>query len=86
MPRRAAKVTQADIARAIRAAKEAGAGEVVVDGEGHIRITLAAPERPQTPVKPAVVGPPATPAVPFKRLESPRPAPAEPDQKRLKST
>jgi hypothetical protein len=41
MPRRPAKVTQADIARAIRAAKEAGAGEVTVDGEGVIRIALA---------------------------------------------
>jgi hypothetical protein len=35
-------VTQADIARAIRAAKEAGAGEVTIDGEGIIRITLVA--------------------------------------------
>jgi hypothetical protein len=42
MPRRPAKVTQADIARAIRAAKEAGAGEVTVDGEGIIRIALVA--------------------------------------------
>jgi hypothetical protein len=51
MPRRPAKVTQADIARAIRAAKEAGASEVTVDGEGVIRITLAAgapPINPQT--------------------------------------
>jgi hypothetical protein len=30
MPRRAAQVTQADIARVIRAAKQAGAAEVVV--------------------------------------------------------
>ena len=42
MPRRPAKVTQADIARAIRAAKEAGASEVTVDGEGVIRIALTA--------------------------------------------
>jgi hypothetical protein len=42
MPRRPAKVTQADIARAIRAAKEAGANEVTVDGEGVIRIALTA--------------------------------------------
>jgi hypothetical protein len=41
MPRRPAKITQADIARAIRAAKAAGAGEVTVDGEGVIRIELA---------------------------------------------
>ncbi|WP_283814269.1 hypothetical protein [Bradyrhizobium aeschynomenes] len=40
MPRRPAKVTQADIARAIRAAKEAGAAEVVVDTDGVIRIAL----------------------------------------------
>jgi hypothetical protein len=37
MPRRPAKIIQADIARAIRAAKAAGAGEVTVDGEGVIR-------------------------------------------------
>ena len=48
MPRRPAKVTQADIARAIRAAKEAGANAVTIDGEGVIRITLvgAAPIMP----------------------------------------
>ena len=49
MPRRPAKVTQADIARAIRAAKEAGASEVTVDGNGVIRIVLmesAAPIQP----------------------------------------
>lgn len=40
MPRRPAKVTQADIARAIRAAKEAGASAVIVDAEGTIRISL----------------------------------------------
>jgi hypothetical protein len=40
MPRRPAKVTQADIARAIRAAKEAGANAVTIDGDGVIRITL----------------------------------------------
>ena len=41
MPRRPAKVTQADIARAIRADKEAGAHSVTIDGEGLIRIELA---------------------------------------------
>jgi hypothetical protein len=41
MPRRPAKVTQADIARAIRAAREAGAREVSVDGSV-IRIALTA--------------------------------------------
>jgi hypothetical protein len=40
MPRRPAKVTQADIARAIRAAKEAGAHSVTIDSEGLIRIKL----------------------------------------------
>ncbi len=40
MPRRPAKVTQADIARAIRAAKQAGAKAVTVDGNGVIRIVL----------------------------------------------
>jgi hypothetical protein len=41
MPRRPARVTQADIARALRAAKEAGANEVIVDNDGVIRIVLA---------------------------------------------
>jgi hypothetical protein len=42
MPRRAARVTQADIARAIRAARQAGASSVAVDAEGVIRIALTA--------------------------------------------
>jgi hypothetical protein len=46
VPRRPAKVTQADIARAIRAAKDAGASEVTVDSEGVIRIALIAAIRP----------------------------------------
>ena len=48
MPRRPAKVTQTDIARAIRAAKEAGANAVTIDGDGVIRICLvgAAPIKP----------------------------------------
>ena len=50
MPRRPAKVTQADIARAIRAAKEAGVGEVTVDGEGVIRIILGAATAPIRPI------------------------------------
>jgi hypothetical protein len=49
MPRRPAKVTQADIARAIRAAKAAGASAVTVDGEGVIRIALAANAAPIKP-------------------------------------
>jgi hypothetical protein len=47
MPRRPAKVTQADIARAIRAAKEAGGSTVTIDREGVIRITLG-----PAPIKP----------------------------------
>ena len=49
MPRRPAKVTQADIARAIRAAKEAGASAVTVDGDGVIRIALTASAAPIKP-------------------------------------
>jgi hypothetical protein len=49
MPRRPAKVTQADIARAIRAAKEAGASAVTVDSEGVIRIVLTAGTAPIQP-------------------------------------
>ena len=51
MPRRPAKITQADIARAIRAAKEAGASAVTVDGDGVIRIVLTASGAPI--IKPA---------------------------------
>jgi hypothetical protein len=40
MPRRPAKVTQSDIARAIRAAKSAGAREVTVDCDGVIHIAI----------------------------------------------
>jgi hypothetical protein len=40
MPRRPAKVTQADIARAVRAAKGAGASEIAGDCDGVIRIAL----------------------------------------------
>jgi hypothetical protein len=46
MPRRPAKVTQADIARAIRAAKEAGASAITVDAEGVIRIALTSNAAP----------------------------------------
>ena len=41
MPRRAAKITQGEVARVIRAAKEAGAAEVIIDGEGQIRVVLS---------------------------------------------
>lgn len=40
MSRRPALVTQADVARAIRAAKQAGAGAVEVLKDGTIRISL----------------------------------------------
>jgi hypothetical protein len=46
MPRRPAKVTQADIARAIRAAKEAGASGVTIDQEGVIQIALTSSAAP----------------------------------------
>jgi hypothetical protein len=48
------RITEADVKRAargvIRAAKEAGASEVTVDGEGVIRIALMASA---TPIEPA---------------------------------
>jgi hypothetical protein len=50
MPRRPARVTQADIARAIRAARDAGASAVTIDGDGVIRIALAGVA---APIKPA---------------------------------
>lgn len=49
MPRRPAKVTQADLARAIRAAKEAGASAVSVDADGVIRIALTSSAMPTKP-------------------------------------
>jgi hypothetical protein len=39
--RRQARVTQADITRALRAAKQAGAGDVVVAPDGSIVIRLS---------------------------------------------
>ena len=51
MPRRPAKVTQAEIARAIRAAQEAGAREVTVDSDGNIRIPLKPSATPNAPTK-----------------------------------
>ena len=41
MSRTAAKVTQADVARAIRAAKQTGAGYVEILPDGSIRISLS---------------------------------------------
>lgn len=40
IPRRAAKITQGEIAGVIRAAREAGAAEAIIDGEGQIRVVL----------------------------------------------
>ncbi len=53
MPRRPAQVTQADIARVIRAAKQAGAAEVVVKiGEQALIVRFAVPESPQKGLEP----------------------------------
>ena len=41
MSRRHAKVTQADVARAIRAAKQAGAGDVTIRPDGTIVVALS---------------------------------------------
>ena len=50
MPRRPAQITQAEVARIIRAAKQAGASEVVVKfGEQSVVVRLdqsTAPEKP----------------------------------------
>lgn len=43
MPRMPAKVTQADVARAIRAAKQAGAGAVEIRRDGTIVVRINAP-------------------------------------------
>lgn len=51
MPRRPARVTQADISRAIRAARQAGASAVTIDGEGVIRIALTAITGPTEPAR-----------------------------------
>jgi hypothetical protein len=59
MPRRSATFTQADVARAIRAAKQAGAASVEVRPDGRIIVQLK-----QTPVVPA-----STPEDPFTRWE-----------------
>lgn len=51
MPRRAASFTQADIARAIRAAKQEGAARVTVKQSGDVVIDLREPTEfpPQSP-------------------------------------
>jgi hypothetical protein len=53
MPRRAAQLTQADVARVIRAAKQAGAAEVVVKiGEQSLIVRLAPSAEPQKGLEP----------------------------------
>jgi hypothetical protein len=51
MPRRPAQITQADVARIIRAAKQAGASEVVVPvGEKNLVVRLGPSTRPAEPL------------------------------------
>jgi hypothetical protein len=47
-----ARFTQADVARTIRAAKQAGAGAVELLTDGTIRIRLEEAEKPAQPVEP----------------------------------
>jgi hypothetical protein len=56
MSRRPAKITQADVARAIRAAQQCGAGAVEVKPDGTIRIVIA-PESTVQPTDPPPEGP-----------------------------
>lgn len=51
MSRTAAKFTQADVARSIRAARQAGAGEVELRPDGTIRILLVTVDKPETKVE-----------------------------------
>ena len=52
MSRTPARFSQADVARTIRAAKQAGAGAVELLPDGRIRIRLDGPEKPAQPVEP----------------------------------
>jgi hypothetical protein len=52
MSRTPARFTQADVARTIRAAKQAGAGTVELLKDGTIRICLEGAEKPAQPVEP----------------------------------
>jgi len=52
MSRTPARFTQADVARTIRAAKQAGAGSIELLPDGTIRICLDGPEKPVQPVEP----------------------------------
>jgi hypothetical protein len=52
MPRRPAKVTQADIARAIRAVLQVGAGTVTIKPDGSIEVDVhSALRAPSVPVE-----------------------------------
>ena len=52
MPRRAAQITQAEVARIIRAAKQAGASEVVVKiGEQSVIVRLGQSTAPEKPLE-----------------------------------
>jgi hypothetical protein len=54
MPRRPAQITQADIARVIRAAKQAGASEVVVKvGDQSLIVRLTPSTGVEVPLAPA---------------------------------
>lgn len=52
MSRRPAHITQADIARAIRAAKQTGAAEVEVQGDDGAKIVIRINPTPQNVVAP----------------------------------
>lgn len=54
MSRRHAKVTQADVARAIRAAKQAGASDVTIRPDGSIIIGLSLVRPVDDPKNPAL--------------------------------
>jgi hypothetical protein len=54
MPRRPAQITQADVARVIRAAKQAGASEVVVKvGDQSLIVRLTPSTGVEVPLAPA---------------------------------
>jgi len=52
MSRTPARFTQADVARSIRAAKQAGAGAVELRSDGTIKIILDRRDEPEKPVEP----------------------------------
>jgi hypothetical protein len=52
MSRTPARFTQADVARSIRAAKQAGAGAVELKPDGTIRISLNSGDKPEQPMEP----------------------------------